>query len=215
MSHGTAEPPRCQVPTVRRGPGAAPVETGAVLLRVLELSRVHLRPLAAPDCRALPPMRRDVPRAAPDSTGIGAPLRDGGLQLPQAHGIIGCMSPTPCVTIVGGGLAGAEAAWQAAERGVPVRLIEMRPVAGTAAHRTALLAELVCSNSLKSQELTSGSGLLHAGGEGSGSIVQQAARAHAVPAGTALAVDRTAFAQEVTRRLGGHPLVTVYREEVT
>ena len=125
------------------------------------------------------------------------------------------MSPTPCVTIVGGGLAGAEAAWQAAERGVPVRLIEMRPVAGTAAHRTALLAELVCSNSLKSQELTSASGLLHAEVERIGSIVQQAARAHAVPAGTALAVDRTAFAQEVTRRLAAHPLVEVRREEVT
>lgn len=142
-------------------------------------------------------------------------MRDGGLQLPQAHGIIGSVKPKACVTIVGGGLAGAEAAWQAAERGVPVCLFEMRPTAGTPAHQTDLLAELVCSNSLKSQELTSASGLLHGEAERLGSVIQQAARAHAVPAGTALAVDRTAFAHEVTRRIGGHPLVTVYREEVT
>ncbi|MFQ5847796.1 MAG: FADH(2)-oxidizing methylenetetrahydrofolate--tRNA-(uracil(54)-C(5))-methyltransferase TrmFO [Candidatus Methylomirabilales bacterium] len=125
------------------------------------------------------------------------------------------MEPTAFVTIVGGGLAGAEAAWQAAERGVPVRLLEMRPTASTPAHQTDLLAELVCSNSLKSQELGSASGLLHAEAARIGSVIQQAAKAHAVPAGTALAVDRTAFAREVTRRVEGHPLVERHREEVT
>lgn len=125
------------------------------------------------------------------------------------------MMPKACVTIVGGGLAGAEAAWQAAERGVPVRLFEMRPAAKTPAHQTSLLAELVCSNSLKSMESTSASGLLHAEAERLGSVIQRVARAHAVPAGTALAVDRSAFAQEVTRRIEDHPLIDLRREEVT
>lgn len=125
------------------------------------------------------------------------------------------MSSNPCVTVVGGGLAGAEAAWQAANRGVPVRLVEMRPTARTPAHQTDLLAELVCSNSLKSQQVGSASGLLHAEVDRLDSVIQQAARAHAVPAGTALAVDRTAFAQEVTRRITGHPLIQLQREEVT
>ncbi|MFQ5658026.1 MAG: methylenetetrahydrofolate--tRNA-(uracil(54)-C(5))-methyltransferase (FADH(2)-oxidizing) TrmFO, partial [Candidatus Methylomirabilales bacterium] len=122
---------------------------------------------------------------------------------------------TASVTIVGGGLAGAEAAWQAAKRGVRVRLCEMRPAAKTPVHQTNLLAELVCSNSLKSQEISSASGLLHAEVEQLGSLIQEAARSHAVPAGTALAVDRTAFAQEVTRRIEGHPLIELHREEVT
>lgn len=120
-----------------------------------------------------------------------------------------------CVTVVGGGLAGAEAAWQVASRGVPVRLFEMRPAVRTPAHHTDLLAELVCSNSLKSQQVSSASGLLHAEVERLGSVIQEAARAHAVPAGTALAVDRTAFAQEVTHRITHHPLIELYREEVT
>ncbi|MFQ5803024.1 MAG: FADH(2)-oxidizing methylenetetrahydrofolate--tRNA-(uracil(54)-C(5))-methyltransferase TrmFO [Candidatus Methylomirabilales bacterium] len=125
------------------------------------------------------------------------------------------MSSNPCVTVVGGGLAGAEAAWQVANRGVPVRLVEMRPAVHTPAHHTDLLAELVCSNSLKSQQVGSASGLLHAEVDRLGSVIQQAARAHAVPAGTALAVDRTAFAQEVTCRVTGHPLIELHREEVT
>jgi methylenetetrahydrofolate--tRNA-(uracil-5-)-methyltransferase len=125
------------------------------------------------------------------------------------------MSSNPCVTVVGGGLAGAEAAWQAANRGVPVRLVEMRPTIRTPAHQTDLLAELVCSNSLKSQQVGSASGLLHAEVDRLDSVIQQAARAHAVPAGTALAVDRTAFAQEVTRRITSHPLIQLQRAEVT
>lgn len=125
------------------------------------------------------------------------------------------MRSHPGVTVVGGGLAGAEAAWQAANRGVPVCLLEMRPAVRTPAHHTDLLAELVCSNSLKSQQVSSASGLLHAEVERLGSVIQEAARAHAVPAGTALAVDRTAFAQEVTRRVADHPLIEIHREEVT
>lgn len=118
------------------------------------------------------------------------------------------------VTIVGGGLAGSEAAWQAARRGVRVRLFEMRPTVKTPAHQTAFLAELVCSNSLKSQELTSATGLLHAEIERLGSLVQEVARVHALPAGSALAVDRTTFAQEVTRRIEAHPLIEILREEM-
>ena len=125
------------------------------------------------------------------------------------------MKPKACVTIVGGGLAGAEAAWQAAERGVPVCLFEMRPTAGTPAHQTDLLAELVCSNSLKSQELTSASGLLHAEAGRLGSVIQQAARAHAVPAGTALAVDREKFAGALTEAMEDLPNVRIFRQEVT
>lgn len=124
------------------------------------------------------------------------------------------MKSNACVTIVGGGLAGAEAAWQVANQGVPVRLLEMRPAARTPAHHTDLLAELVCSNSLKSQQISSASGLLHAEVDRLGSIIQQTARAHAVPAGTALAVDRTAFARDVTRRITGHPLIELHRTEV-
>ena len=125
------------------------------------------------------------------------------------------MKSHPCVTVVGGGLAGAEAAWQVANRGIPVRLFEMRSAVRTPAHHTDLLAELVCSNSLKSQDVNSASGLLHAEVERLGSVIQEAARAHAVPAGTALAVDRTAFAQEVTHRVTHHPLIELHREEVT
>jgi methylenetetrahydrofolate--tRNA-(uracil-5-)-methyltransferase len=124
------------------------------------------------------------------------------------------MVQSAVVTIVGGGLAGAEAAWQVARCGVRVRLFEMRPTVKTPAHQTELLAELVCSNSLKSQALANATGLLHAEIAQIGSLVQAAARAHALPAGLALAVDRTAFAQEVTRRIEEHPLIDIVREEV-
>jgi methylenetetrahydrofolate--tRNA-(uracil-5-)-methyltransferase len=119
------------------------------------------------------------------------------------------------VAVVGGGLAGSEAAWQIAERGVRVRLYEMRPRAKTPAHGTDRLAELVCSNSLKSDSPENGHGLLKRELEAYGSLVMAAARAHAVPAGSALAVDRDAFAGEITERLTRHPRITIVREEVT
>lgn len=118
------------------------------------------------------------------------------------------------VTIIGGGLSGAEAAWQAAEAGAAVHLYEMRPAVPTPAHKTAHLAELVCSNSLKSLELTTASGLLNAELGRLGSLILEVGKRHAVPAGTALAVDRDAFAGGVTALLTAHPRITIIREEV-
>jgi methylenetetrahydrofolate--tRNA-(uracil-5-)-methyltransferase len=117
------------------------------------------------------------------------------------------------VTVVGGGLAGSEAAWQIARRGVPVRLIEMRPARPTEVHRTDRLAELVCSNSLKSLDLSTPHGLLKAEMERLGSLILACAVRTRVPAGGALAVDRERFSEEVTRSLEAEPLVTVVREE--
>lgn len=119
------------------------------------------------------------------------------------------------VTIVGGGLAGSEAAWQVARSGFPVRLYEMRPVKRTPAHQTGWLAELVCSNSFKSRALTDASGLLKEEMRRLGSLLIPLAEAFAVPAGQALAVDRERFAQAVTARLEGHPLIEIVREEIT
>ena len=119
------------------------------------------------------------------------------------------------VIVVGGGLAGSEAAWQAAEQGVRVLLYEMRPQRMTPAHRTGYLAELVCSNSLGSNLPDRALGLLKAELRLLRSVVVECADRTAVPAGSALAVDREAFAREVTERVSQHPNVTVVREEVT
>ena len=119
------------------------------------------------------------------------------------------------LTVIGGGLAGTEAAWQAAELGVPVRLYEMRPGTPTPAHDTPWLAELVCSNSLGSDLPHKAPGLLKAELRGLGSLLLDCAAQTAVPAGSSLAVDREAFAQLVTARIEGHPLITLVHEEVT
>jgi len=116
---------------------------------------------------------------------------------------------------VGGGLAGSEAAWALAERGVAVTLHEMRPVRMTAAHQTDRLAELVCSNSFKSVELTNAHGLLKAEMRRLSSVVLDAADRARVPGGAALAVDRVVFAQGVHERVAGHPRISVQRGEVT
>ncbi len=119
------------------------------------------------------------------------------------------------IHVVGGGLAGSEAAWQIAQAGVPVVLHEMRPVRGTDAHQTDKLAELVCSNSFRADDWTGNAvGLLHAEMRALGSIIMSAGDAHQVPAGGALAVDREGFSEAVTARLEAHPLVTIAREEV-
>ena len=118
--------------------------------------------------------------------------------------------------ILGGGLAGSEAAFQAAQAGIAVILHEMRPVRGTDAHQTDSLAELVCSNSFRSDDWENNAvGLLHEEMRRAGSLVMTCADAHKLPAGGALAVDRHGFAAAVTERLQSHPNVTIAREEVT
>jgi methylenetetrahydrofolate--tRNA-(uracil-5-)-methyltransferase len=119
------------------------------------------------------------------------------------------------IHIIGGGLAGAEAAWQIAARGVPVVLHEMRPLRATAAHKTSALAELVCSNSFRSDDREHNAvGLLHAEMRRLGSLIMRAADANQVPAGGALAVDREGFAAAVTTALDAHPLIDISREEI-
>lgn len=117
--------------------------------------------------------------------------------------------------IIGGGLAGSEAAWQAASRGIPVRLSEMRPTVKTEAHNTDLLAELVCSNSLRSNSLDNAVGVLKEEMRMLNSLIMAAADKHALPAGGALAVDREGFSAEITDVIANHPLITLVREEVT
>jgi methylenetetrahydrofolate--tRNA-(uracil-5-)-methyltransferase len=118
------------------------------------------------------------------------------------------------VTVVGGGLAGSEAAWQIARRGVPVTLYEMRPVIETPVHRTGNLAELVCSNSLKSLDLSTAHGLLKEEMRQVGSLIVETAIQNRVPAGSALAVDRDGFPQAITAAIEQQPGITIVREEV-
>jgi methylenetetrahydrofolate--tRNA-(uracil-5-)-methyltransferase len=119
------------------------------------------------------------------------------------------------VNVIGGGFAGVEAAWQAARAGARVRLYEMRPVHSTPAHRTDKLAEIVCSNSLKSDEPGTAPYLLKEELRRGESLVMEAAAATRVPAGAALAVDRHEFADYITKRIEAHPLIQLVREEVT
>ena len=121
----------------------------------------------------------------------------------------------PPIHIIGGGLAGREAAWQIAQAGIPVVLHEMRPDRGTEAHKTDGLAELVCSNSFRSDDAaTNAVGLLHEEMRRAGSLIMSAGDAHKLPAGGALAVDRDHFSAHVTRALDEHPLVTIERGEI-
>ena len=117
------------------------------------------------------------------------------------------------ITVIGGGLAGSEAAWQAAERGVQVRLYEMRPTRPTPAHRTAHLGEIVCSNSLKSDEPGTAPFMLKEELRRGGSLLIDVAHSVSVPAGAALAVDRERFSEEVTRRISAHPNIEIVRTE--
>jgi len=118
------------------------------------------------------------------------------------------------IRIVGGGLAGCEAAWQVASAGLPVTLYEMRPVRGTAVHKTDRLAELVCSNSFRGDKVDNAVGLLKEEMRRLGSLVLRAAEASRVPAGAALAVDRERFADAITTAIATHPLITIVRQEV-
>src|SRR4051795_2654907 len=118
------------------------------------------------------------------------------------------------IHIIGGGLAGSEAAWQAASLDVPVTLHETRPVRPTAVHKTGQLAELVCSNSFRGDKLDNAVGLLKEEMRRLGSLVMRAADASRVPAGAALAVDRERFSATITSTLQNHPLITIVRDEV-
>ncbi len=123
---------------------------------------------------------------------------------------------TETLHIIGGGMAGSEAAWQAARMGVPVVIHEMRPRTGTFAHRTGLLAEMVCSNSFRSDDHEQNAvGLLHWEMRAADGLIMATAEAHRLPAGGALAVDRDPFAATVTERLRAHPLISVSEEEIT
>ncbi len=119
------------------------------------------------------------------------------------------------IHVIGGGLAGCEAAWQGAQRGVPVTVYEMRPVRPTAVHKTDGLAELVCSNSFRGDKLDNAVGLIKEEMRRLDSVVMRAADAARVPAGAALAVDRERFSAEVTRAVTSHPRITLVREEVS
>jgi methylenetetrahydrofolate--tRNA-(uracil-5-)-methyltransferase len=119
------------------------------------------------------------------------------------------------ITIIGAGLAGCEAAWQIAVKGIPVDLFEMRPQRMTPAHQSDRLSELVCSNSLRGTGMHNAVGLLKEELRRCGSLFITTADAHAVPAGGALAVDREGFAEQITRSIGEHPLITLHRQEVT
>jgi methylenetetrahydrofolate--tRNA-(uracil-5-)-methyltransferase len=131
---------------------------------------------------------------------------------PDKQGKTGDMAP---VHVIGGGLAGSEASWALARMGVPVVLHEMRPVRGTDAHQTDGLAELVCSNSFRSDDAEANAvGVLHAELRRCGSLIMAAGDQHQVPAGGALAVDRVEFSNTVQRTLEAHPLITIQREEV-
>ena len=117
-------------------------------------------------------------------------------------------------SVIGGGLAGSEAAWALAERGVDVTLYEMRPVVTTPAHHTDRLAEIVCSNSFKSIELTNAHGLLKSELRALGSMLLECADIARVPAGAALAVDRDIFSGEADRRIRSHPRIEIVRSAV-
>ena len=122
---------------------------------------------------------------------------------------------TTSINVIGAGLAGSEAAWQIAKRGLKVRLYEMRPEKKTPAHHTQNFAELVCTNSLRANQLTNGAGLLKEEMRRLVSFIMEAADSHNVPAGGALAVDRETFSSAITEKLTNHPNVEVIREELT
>ena len=125
------------------------------------------------------------------------------------------MTPTPDLIVIGGGLAGSEAAWQSAQRGLRVQLYEMRPARSTGAHQTSDLAELVCSNSLGSRLPDRASGVLQDELRRLDSMLLECAEASALPAGSALAVDRVAFSRLVTGRIASHPRIEIRRQEMT
>ena len=151
-----------------------------------------------------------IPKETPANSSLA-----GVFFLPEGLGGTSVRAMIPPVHVIGGGLAGCEAAWEVVRRGVPVVLHEMRPLRVTEAHKTDRLAELVCSNSFRSDDAQMNAvGLLHEELRRAGSLVMRAADTNQVPAGGALAVDRHGFADAITAAIESHPLITVAREEV-
>src|SRR5690606_21985300 len=165
--------------------------------------------------RALRSVRWPRSPATWSGLGPGSRPRSAAVEFDGPAGRWDGVAVNPYVTIIGGGLAGSDAAWQAARLGVPVRLYEMRPRRPTPVHRTDRLAELVCTNSLRGDGLEHAPGLLKAEMERLGSLIVRSAPALAVPAGKALAVDREGVAAAVTAALHDHPRIDVVREEIT
>ena len=203
-------------------PGRAADQERAQLLRVPAVSRLRLLGLEQAGGGELPQLRLPGDGAQADQDDGSLPQvpevrsrNDGGRA--YAHGVGRGLTATTATTatVVGGGLAGCEAAWALAERGIRVTLREMRPERGTPAHQTDRLAELVCSNSFKSVDVTNAHGLLKAEMRRLGSVVLQAADVARVPGGAALAVDRVVFSTAVHERVHAHPNITVVRGEVT
>src|SRR5437660_10504212 len=215
-----AHPPRAargQVPEVWGGrPGRAPHPQGTQLLRVPALSGLRLLDVEPPGPGRLPELRlRRDGREADQGRGSDAQVPQVRTRDHAGGGHAGGAGRDLTATVVGGGLAGSEAAWALAGRGIAVTLYEMRPVRMTAAHQTDRFAELVCSNSFKSVELSNAHGLLKAEMRRLSSLVLDAADQARVPGGAALAVDRMVFAQAVSARVAAHPRIVVERGEVT
>src|SRR5438105_2745077 len=208
---------RREVPEVRRGrSGGAPHQEGAQLLRMPALSRVRLLDVEPAGPGRLPELR--LPRhggEADQGEGSVTQVPEVRTRADRRGGRAGGVGGDLRAVVVGGGLAGSEAAWALAERGIAVTLHEMRPVRMTAAHQTDRFAELVCSNSFKSVELSNAHGLLKAEMRRLSSLVLDAAEQARVPGGAALAVDRVVFAQAVSARIAAHPRIVVERGEVT
>src|SRR5438477_2291699 len=207
---------RHQVPAVRRGRprGTAHQARPDVLwlpalsgLRLFDVEQAGRRPLSQLRVRRDGAAQvQDDGRDDTQVSQVRAPDSSRGSSPRSGRGRI--------VAVIGGGLAGCEAAWALAERGLRVTLHEMRPVKMTPAHQTANLAELVCSNTFKSVEPTHAHGLLKAEMRQLGSIVLEAADAARIPGGSALAVDRVVFSKELGARVSGHGNITIVRGEV-
>src|SRR5438445_6799840 len=211
---------RGEVPEVRRGgPRRAAHPQGAEFLRLPALPGLRLLDVDQAGGRAVPELWLRGDGAQTDQDRGSDPevpeVRSRGHARRERPGGAERGLTTGAVVVVGGGLAGCEAAWALAEHGVAVSLHEMRPARRTAAHQTDRLAELVCSNTFKSVEPTNAHGLLKAEMRRLGSLVLDAADRARVPGGAALAVDRVAFSQAVHERVTGHPRISVVRGEAT
>src|SRR5712671_5176246 len=213
-----ARPARHQMPQVQRGRSRrAPHQARPDVLRLPALPGLRLFHLEQTGCRPLSQLRfrrdggdqvQDDGRNDTQVSQVRAPDDPRGVRPRSGRG-------GDVIHVIGGGLAGCEAAWALAERGLRVTLHEMRPIKMTPAHQTDSLAELVCSNTFKSVEPAHAHGLLKAEMRQLGSIVLQAADDARIPGGSALAVDRVAFAKGVEARVLGHPNITLVREEVS